>query len=290
MLAKGGHIAVPVVTSSAHATPRAGAPIAFAPTIPEPAAVERRRKPRGLVSPRSHAASVPEASVPALSEVPKATTEMVWNGDIPRLLRKLPMGTATPSANFGCASFSADTVGAVVAASSRAASTARRLKLEEQPHYVSHHPLEPRTPRPVPAHPHKGGAALWPKVPIGGSTTGGRARARGEQSWLAPDERNLLEVAMRRRKEFDGLVPGRARDTARNATAHLSAVWHDPGVNQRQGLTRLQMLAPSVDIERVLSDHSAKPRNPELLPAPRGASYLPRTFPGPRTPARLGPV
>ena len=95
---------------------------------------------------------------------------------------------------------------------------------------------------------------------------------------------------MRKRKEFDGVVPGRARDAARTATAPLSAVWHDAGINQRQGLTRLQMLAPSVDIERVLSRNHAKPRPVELLPGPRDVSYLPRTFPGARTPARLGPM
>ena len=183
--------------------------------------------------------------------------EIVWHGARPRLLRKLQMSHAAPEPDFRSASFSSATVGASAAASSRAVSTARRLKLPPYPAAYSAAAaaaaaLSGGDVGGAPAPP--AGATAQPQ-PTQQRRLPAAATTADEHTWLAPDDQDFLEaLAVRRRELARASYRGSARDAARVATAPLAAIWHDAGMNRGASLSEFNKLAPSVPIERVLLD------------------------------------
>jgi len=173
--------------------------------------------------------------------------EMVWNGNIPRLMRRMPLKTAMPAPDFD-------------GASSRALSTARRLNLPHQ-HVVGAAAALSDTPASLPASARgqmpsaasRGyqAARRLQQLPAP-SVEASRTRATIPQVWLAPEQRDFLDVLKSKRRDISGLL-SRGRDDARAAVCDVSALWHQPSKGRAaESLTRLRIGVPDTPIETVL--------------------------------------
>ena len=172
--------------------------------------------------------------------------EMVWNGNIPRLMRRMPLKTAMPAPDFD-------------GASSRALSTARRLNLPHQHVVGTTAALSdtsaslPASARQMPSAASRGyqAARRLQQLPAP-SVEASRTRAAIPQVWLAPEQRDFLDVLKSKRRDISGLL-SRGRDDARAAVCDVSALWHQPSKGRAaESLTRLRIGVPDTPIEKVL--------------------------------------
>ena len=79
-----------------------------------------------------------------------------------------------------------------------------------------------------------------------------RSRPPTVDVWLAPEQRDFLDVLASKRREMSGSL-NRSRDDARAAVSGVSATWSNPTRGRAaEPLTRLRLGVPDMPIESVL--------------------------------------